>query len=292
MVVEAGDVRRVEVDVRLAVRHPLRERLADARPLLDPHSGGRPQPFHLGRLAEDRHPVGRQRDEAVDCVLHSDRLVADDLRHQVERVGELGIEVRLRERELGRRERRRLDRGDLLGVVDDRAVRVRADLETRSVLPLVHEHVHVADDRELDRARARLEARHGPDVDHLVHHRRERDVRARHPGEERAPDAAGNYDRLRLDRPARGVDASDAAALDVHRGDLGVGQHRERAGLDRAFAHQRPGPERVDDRHRRAVEPSEQDRLVDVGDELLDLCRRHQPRRVDAPGLRGRHPAP
>ena len=43
----------------------------------------------------------------------------------------LRVEVLLRERELGRRERRLLDRGDLLGVVEDRAVRVRADLEAR-----------------------------------------------------------------------------------------------------------------------------------------------------------------
>ena len=40
-----------------------------------------------------------------------------------------------------------------------------------AVLALVHDHVHVADDRELDRPARRLEARHRPDVDHLVHHR-------------------------------------------------------------------------------------------------------------------------
>ena len=81
-------------------------------------------------------------------------------------------------------------------------------------------------------------------------------------------------------------DASDPAVHDVHPGHLGVRKHRQRARLDRALAHQRPGPERVDDRHGRAVEPSEQDRLVDVRDELGDLGRRHEPCRVDAPGLR------
>ncbi len=158
--VEAADVRGVEIDVRLAVHHPLGHRLADPRPFLDPDGRGRPETLDLGGLAEDRHPVGCQRDEAVDRVLHADGLVADDLRHQVERVHHLGVEVGLRERELGGRERRLLDGRDLLGVVEDRAVRVRADLEPDAVLALVHEDVHVAHDRVLDRLARLLEARH------------------------------------------------------------------------------------------------------------------------------------
>ena len=46
---EACCVRGVEVDVRLAVHHPLGERLADARPLLDPDRGRRPETLHLGQ---------------------------------------------------------------------------------------------------------------------------------------------------------------------------------------------------------------------------------------------------
>ena len=72
----------------------------------------------------------------------------------------------------------------------------------------------------------RLEARHRADVDHLVHDRRERDARARHRGEQRAPDAARDHDRLGLDRPARGVHAPDRARArrrcPVH---LGVREH-------------------------------------------------------------------
>ena len=180
------------------------------------------RPFTSGSLAEDRHPVGRQRDEPVDRVLHPDRLVADDLRHQLERVLHLIGEVRLRERELGRGERRLLDRRDLLRVVEDRAVGVGADLEADAVLALVHEHVHVAHDRELDRARRALEARHRADVDHLVHGRRERDVGACHPREQRAPHPARDHDHLGLDRAARGVHAPDAAVLDVHPADTSV----------------------------------------------------------------------
>ena len=41
--------------------------------------------------------------------------------------------------------------GISLGVVQDRAVRVRADLQAGAVLALVHVRVHVAHDRELDR---------------------------------------------------------------------------------------------------------------------------------------------
>ena len=197
----SGDVGRMKIDVRLAVHHPLGERLADARPFLDPDSSSRPESLHLRRLAEKRHPVGRQRDQAVDRVLHTDRLVADDLRHQIERVRELRVEIRLRERKLGRRQRRRLDRRDLLGIVLDRAVRVRADLEADPVLALVHEDVHVADDRVLDRLARLLEPRHRPDVDHLMHHRHERDPRAGHLREQRAPDTARNHDRLGRDRP-------------------------------------------------------------------------------------------
>ena len=44
------------------------------------------------------------------------RLVADDLGHQLERLLHLRLEVVLRERQLGRRQRRLLDRRDLVGV--------------------------------------------------------------------------------------------------------------------------------------------------------------------------------
>ena len=91
------------------------------------------------------------------------------------------------ERQLGRRQRRLLDRGDLVGVVEDRPVRVGADLEPAAVLALVHVRVHVAHDRVLDRALGVGEARHRADVDHLVHGRRERDRRAGHARDARAP---------------------------------------------------------------------------------------------------------
>ena len=190
-------------------------RLADAGALLDPDRSRRPEALDVGRLAEDRHAVRRQGDESVDGVLHADVLVADDLGHQLERVLHLRLEVGLRERELGRRERGLLDRGDLLGVVQDRPVRVGADLEADAVLALVHEDVHVAHDRELDRLGRGLEARHGADVDHLVHGRRERDVRAGHARDARAPDAAGDHERLGLDVAARRPQPPHAAALDV-----------------------------------------------------------------------------
>ena len=58
-----------------------------------------------------------------------------------------GVEVLLGERQLGRRQRRGLDRRDVVGVHQDRPVRVRADLQVAAVLALVHVRVHVADDR-------------------------------------------------------------------------------------------------------------------------------------------------
>ena len=98
-------------------------------------------------------PSGVSERSPLIAYLIADGLVADDLRHQLERLLHLQREVVLRERELGRRQRRLLDRRDLVGVVQDRAVRVRADLEPRPVLALVHVRVHVADDREVDRRR-------------------------------------------------------------------------------------------------------------------------------------------
>ena len=168
---------------------------------------------------------------------------------------------------------------------------VGADLEPDPVLALVHEDVHVAHDRELDRARRFLEPRHRADVDHLMHGRGERDVRAGHRREQRAPDAAGDHDHLGLDHATRGVDAPDPAVLDVHPADVGVREHLQAARLDPPLAHDRARAQGVDDGDRRAVEAAEQDRLVDVGHELLDLGRSHEPRRVDAPRLRRRHPA-
>src|SRR2546421_299843 len=82
--VEARDVGGLEVDLRLAVHHPLGDRLADSRALLHPDGRRRPEPLDLGRLAEERQPIGRQREEAVDRVLDPYRLVAEDLRNELE----------------------------------------------------------------------------------------------------------------------------------------------------------------------------------------------------------------
>ena len=209
-----------------------------AGPSSHPHRRGGPQTLDLGRLAEDRHAVGGEREQPVDGVLHADRRVSEDLGHELEGVLHLGVEVGLGERQLGRGERRRLERGDLLRVVVDRAVRVRADLEARAVLALVHEGVHVANDRVLDLGRRPREARHRSDVDHLVHHRRERDGRAGHACEERAPDTAGDDDGLRLDRPPGRAHATNASAFDVEADGLGVREDGETAVRDRSLTHQ------------------------------------------------------
>ena len=201
--VRAGDVGLEHVDLRLAVHDQLGEGLAGARPLLDPDRRRRPQALDLGGLAEQRHAVVGDRQDAVDRVLHPDGLVADDLGHELERLLHLGVEVVLREGQLGRAEGRLLDARDVVGVQGDRAVCVGTDLEARPLLALVHVGVHVADDRVLDQLRGVGEARRRPDVDHLVHHRRERDRRAGHAG-----DAAGSSSRRRSpggpyrDRPA------------------------------------------------------------------------------------------
>ena len=80
MLPEPCRVRRVEVDVRLAVHHPLGERLSHPGPSLIRRR--RPtRALHLGQLAEDRHPSGVRRG-SVDRVLDAHRLVADDRGHR------------------------------------------------------------------------------------------------------------------------------------------------------------------------------------------------------------------
>jgi hypothetical protein len=102
VVVEAGDVRRLQVDLGLAEHHPLRDCLADSGPFLDPDGGDRPEVLDLGCLAEQRQAVRGERQQPVDGVLLTDRLVADDLRHQLEGLLVLQLEVFGRERKLSR----------------------------------------------------------------------------------------------------------------------------------------------------------------------------------------------
>ena len=75
-------------------------------PLLDPDRGRRPEAPDLRGLTQQRQAVVGDRQQPVDRVLHTDGLIADDLRHQLERDLHLRIEVVLRERQLGRRQRR------------------------------------------------------------------------------------------------------------------------------------------------------------------------------------------
>ena len=99
--VEARDVAVVDVDLRVTLRHPLGDRAADARTLLDPDRGCGPQPLDQA-LAEDRAAVAGQRQQAVDRVADLRAVGAEQLGHQLQRLLELGVEVVLRERHLGR----------------------------------------------------------------------------------------------------------------------------------------------------------------------------------------------
>ena len=180
-VVEAGDVRLVDVDLRRVAAHPLGDGPRDPGTFFDPARRDRPQPVGLRALAQHGMPVGGHRDQAVDRVPHTDALVVEHVGHQLERLGELGVEVLLGERELGRRKRRLLDRWDVVGFDEDRAVRVGADFQVRTVLTFVHQRVHVPHDRELDLARGLREHRDRSDADHLVHGRYECDARPGHP---------------------------------------------------------------------------------------------------------------
>ena len=237
--VEAGDVGGVQIDLGLAEHHPLRHGASDTRTLLDPHGGGGPQALDLGRLAEDRHAVGGEGEQAVDGVLLLGVLIADDLGHELECVLILIGEVLRGEGELGGGERGLGVRGDVLCVVEDRAVGVGADLQARAVLALVHVGVHVADDGVLQVALGVGEHRDGADVLHLVHGGGEGDLGAGHGRDLTAPAPGGDDDVLRLDRALIGDDGLDAAVGDGEVLDLDVGEGLKRPHLDGLLAHER-----------------------------------------------------
>ena len=175
------------------------------------------------------------------------------------------------------------DRRQVLRVVEDRPVRVRADLEVAARLPLVHVGVHVADDRKLDVALGARELRHRTDVDHLVHRRCQGNVGAGHAAHTRAPHTTGDDHAIRLDVTPGGTHAADAALLHIDADDLGVCGDVERAGGDRPLAHQRARAQRVHHSDARRVEAAQQDRLVDVRHQLLDLRRGYERGRFDSP---------
>ena len=101
-------------------------------------------------------------------------------------------------------------------------------------------------------------------------------LRAGHPGEPRAPDAAGDDDRFRLDVAFRRTDSPDPAALDVDPEHLDAGRDGERAVGRGLLPHEGSGAQRVDDADARRIEAAEDHGLVDEGDELLDLGGRQE----------------
>ena len=243
VLVEPGDVSSVQIDLRLSEHHPLRNRFAYAGTFFDPHGGGGPQSLDLRGFTENRRTIRCQRQQTVAGVLLSNCFVTDDVRHEFHRVLVLKIEIFLRERHLRRRQGGLLDRRNLTRLIQDRAVRVRADLQTGSVLPLVHEGVHVADDRPLDIALGIREERDRADVLHLVNRGCQRNRRACHLRDSWAPATTGDHDVLGVDGPAVGHDRGHMTVghFDVH--DLGVGQTRQGVHLLRFLAHDRSRPQ-------------------------------------------------
>ena len=258
---------------------------------LHPDGGGRPQVADFGGLAEARHRVRREREQTVDRVLNLG--IAEHV-HQLDRFFHLLVEVVGRERHLGRAERRFLVRGDVVGVVQDRTVGIRAHFHRARRLPFVTECVHVANDRVADLALCFGKHVHRADVSHLVHGGHERDRCAGHVRDPVRPDTARNNDVFGLDPTLVGDDGRDLLetgaglilSLDVKH--FGVGEHLEPSLVDGLVAEQSAGVERVDDTDCRAVEAAEDHIVVDERDELFDLCWRQQ-LGVDAPCFRRRH---
>ena len=293
LVVEAGYVGTVYVDhPGVAVGHPLGDDLGHSRTLLYPYGGRRPEVPYLRGLAQARHGVRREGEEAVDGV--PDLRLAQHV-HQLDGRLHLRIEVVIGERHLGRREGRLLVGRDLVRVVEDRPVAVRADLHGAGRLPLVAEGVHVPDDRVADLVVGLGQDVHRADVGHLVDGGDQRDGGTGHVGDPVGPDSAGDHDvfgrngaLVRDDRRHGGHATLAIDGLDVE--DLGIGEHLAAGGLDGLPTHRGAGLQRVDHRDGRAVEATQDDVLVDEGHQLLHLRRREQAG-LDAPGPGRRHPA-
>ena len=230
VVVEPGDVRRVQVDLGGAVGHPFGDRLGDPGRLLDPDRGARPEALDLGRLAEDRHPVRRQGQHAIDGMADPDGLVSEDGRHQLEGLLQLELEVLLGERQLGRRQRGGRDRRDL--------IRVRAGWAGgRTSRPRGRRRAGARTCSCPCRGRSGTRSRRpcsrtagtGPTLIIWWTAGVSGMTRPGHAGDPRAPCAAGDDDGVGGDVALVGADAADVAVHDVDAGDLGPGDDRQRA---------------------------------------------------------------
>ena len=122
--VEAPDVALPQVEGRFAVDQPLRHRLADAAGVGDPDGLRRPEPPHLGRLAEDWEPVGGEGEQAVEPAGQSR---APEAGQHLARRRQGLLEVMGREGHLGRRGGGLLVGGDVAGIHQKRLVLVGAD---------------------------------------------------------------------------------------------------------------------------------------------------------------------
>ena len=287
---EARDVRAVGIDLAGPVRDQLGQHPAHSRSFLDPHCSCGPQPGDLRRLAHQCSAVRSHGEQSVQRGPAGRGRIGQELGEHLLRLLHLEREVVLREGEAGRGGLSGVvsDRRDLLRAVQQGTVRIGADLEVGPPLALVHQAVHVAQQREADPLAGLLELRDRAHVDHLVHRGRQRDRSACEGGHPGAPHAAGDHHDLRLDRPVIGDHAGDTATFDLDVEHLGLRARGERTEPFRALAHQLSRPDRIDDRPRGRVEASDQQTRVAVRDELLDLGGGDQ-MGLDAPGAGGAH---
>ena len=154
----------------------------------------------------------------------------------------LQIEVFLCERHLRGRQGCLLIRGDLVRFVQDRSVCVGADLQTGAVLTLVHERVHVADDRPFDVALGVGEERNGTDVLHLVNRGSERNSRAGHGCDARTPAPAGDHHIFGFNRAAIGHNCGNAPVGHFDVENFGVRQTAQCPQLLGTLTHDGAGP--------------------------------------------------
>ena len=221
---ETPDVAFVHIPLGGAAHDPLGQGLGHSHGVGDPYGRSRPQSLDSGNGPDQRHSVGREREDPVDRPFEAEP--AQRGQEQVRSIPGTG--------EVGRREGQ--DRRSLPGsqaplenswIDRPRFVPVRAQTVALANLAEVHRPVLVAQDRVADELGLRGERRQGLGDRVLVLHRHERNRDTGEPAGERCPDPGRDDRGLRHDPPAAGSHGADASTGDVDLRDGAIPQETD-----------------------------------------------------------------
>ncbi len=283
-VLEPVQVAFVHVDRRGAVDDPLRDRFGHPGRMGHPHRLGNPESAQLPVLAEQRIPVGREREDAVEALVN---LGVPERRQQSHAFTPGRFEVLLGEGE-HRGHRFTGGVGQQRGHVHGhRLVPVGADAKAVDVFAKIKVGVLVAQDRQARRGVFGVAPDQRCDLAGLgvlVRHRHQRQHQAHLFGQLCAPESRRADHDVGLDDTATGVDSGDPAVVVGHLLHLSLGQE-DRAPRDRAPSLRFDRAYRRGQAVARGVKAAQDSRAVQQRVQLDALVRADQPPR-HSPGLR------